>query len=146
MCNCNSEWAQRARNYLQQNRNNQDEKYLVLNFLLTNNKCGRNNGVFLDELINYLKSKGYLFNRENFQYQVLIPLKYQNFLISLPYPGGIGGVFIPCNIDEVKKYYNQVLNRVYSELTNIQNLANFSNVANNLSDIVDLVQEEIKNL
>ena len=145
MCSCNSIWVQNANNFLYQH-NNQDALYFVVEYLINNNICRRENGVYLNTLLNYVNSNGYNYNRESFQHSVLIPLKQRNILVSLPYPGRIGGIFIPCNINEIKQAYKQILIRVQSELNNISYVAISSNIANNLNNILNLIQSELNNL
>ena len=145
MCNCNSIWVQNANNFLHQN-NSQDAMYLVVKYLINNNVCGRENGIYLNNILKYVNNNGYKFNRETFQHNVLIPLKQNRILVSLPYPGRIGGIFIPCNIEEINKAYRQILKRVESELNNIKPIVLSANIAKNLNDILDLLTSELKNL
>ena len=146
MCECNSQWAQNANNFLQQNAANLDAMYQVVYYLYINNKCGRENGVYLNDILDYVNNNGYNYNRESFQHEILIPLKRQNILVSLPYPGNSGGIFIPCNIVEIEQAYKQVLNRVLSELNNINYIVNSLPSIANLNNIIELIRREIDNL
>ncbi len=146
MCECNSQWVQNANNYLQQNMTNEDAMYHAVYYLYTYNKCGRENGVYLNDILDYVNNNGYNYNRESFQHEILIPLKRQNILVSLPYPGNSGGIFIPCSIDEIEQAYKQVLNRVLSELNNISYIANSLPSIANLNNIIELIRREIDNL
>ncbi len=68
-------------------------------------------------------------------------------MVSLPYPGRRGGIFIPCNIDEIKQAYRQILSRIQSELNNISHIVfSSNNIANNLNQILNLIQSELNDL
>ncbi len=87
MCNCNSQWVQNARNFLQQNVNNQEAKFLIVQYLINNNKCGRNNGVYLNELLNHVNNNGYSFSRESFQHDVFNTFKTKHYPYKFAIPG-----------------------------------------------------------
>ncbi len=124
MCNCpNSPWVQRALVFLNARRSNPDEQWHTVDFLIRNNHCGIANRVGIGRILQYLNSIGITLSREGFQQTVLDELKRNGIVATLVYPGPLGGVFIPCNEDEVKTVVNQILDRVNSEIENLEGVA-----------------------
>ncbi|TET39866.1 MAG: hypothetical protein E3J65_02860 [Dehalococcoidia bacterium] len=77
----------------------------------------------IGRILQYLNSIGITLSREGFQQTVLDELKRNGIVATLVYPGPLGGVFIPCNEDEVKTVVNQILDRVNSEIENLEGVA-----------------------
>lgn len=96
MCTCTSPWATNASNFITTQPH--DALWHTVNFLVNGNHCGRANGVFLDDILVYLAANGFPLGREPFQHHVLIPLKSQGILVSMAYPGSIGGILYPAMI------------------------------------------------
>ena len=144
MCNCNdsSEWINNAKNFIQSNNMDIMQK-LIVQYLLNNNNCGVNNSTSINKLVHYLNRNGYSIDREQFQHQILIPLKKYKIIATLIYSGPNGGVFIPCDIEEIKMVYKQVLERVKSELQNISKSMHFQNNSNSIINIID---NELQNI
>jgi len=151
MCNCNSFWVQQANNILSQLRqrnnlsNNDLAKLHTLEFLLNNNYCGLSNRTSIGSILNYLNSQGINMSRESFQNNVLTDLKRAGALVSLVYPGHEGGIFIPCDIDEVKVAVGQMLDRIEQELMNISGALNnqgASSIYDMVNSIVQYIQQE----
>jgi hypothetical protein len=63
-------------------------------------------------------------SREEFQQGVRGDLKRAGAVATLVYPGRIGGVFIPCNENDVRRAMEQVIGRVTQELENFRGLTN----------------------
>jgi DNA-binding IscR family transcriptional regulator len=76
-------------------------------------------------------------SREEFQTQVLTELKRLGIVATLVYPGPQGGVFIPCDQDEVRQVAEQVIDRVIQELTNLEGITNQTQV----HDIITQLRE-----
>jgi len=147
MCNCNSKWVNLAKRLILSNNISCEEK-AVLRYLLTNNHCGINKGAKIDDVLMYInKSCSLQYSRENFQHQVLIPLKQKGVIATLIYPGPTkGGLFIPCNTNEIKQVYRQVLERVLSELNNIAYIVSSSDINQNIKILITQIQNEINKL
>ncbi|ACV24715.1 hypothetical protein [Methanocaldococcus fervens] len=62
-------------------------------------------------------------SREDFQHEVLIPLKKEGIITTLVYPGPQGGIFIPCDENEIKEVARQVFERIEAELENLEGSA-----------------------
>jgi Zn-dependent oligopeptidase len=60
--------------------------------------------------------------RELFQETVLTPLKREGIVATLVYPGPQGGVFIPCEDQDIHVAARQLLKRVTQELHNLEQL------------------------
>ncbi len=147
MCNCpNSSWVQNANTFLNRNRNNHDGKWYTVAYLLQNDHCGIDNRTSIDEILAYLQANGINLSREQFQQTVLGELKRKGIVATLVYPGSAGGVFIPCNEDEVKTAAEQILNRVCSEIENIEGVAqstSFGNLFSLLRRIVSCIKGQL---
>ena len=126
MCNCNSPWVKKARNFISSSHNNQNGKWHTVNFLLNNNVCGIGNRKSIEEILQYLNSRGIVINREKFQQSILGELKREGIVATLIYPGIQGGVFIPCSENEIKEVANQVLSRIDSEVKNLAGIAQYT--------------------
>lgn len=124
-CGCRSPWVQRVNRYLAQNRALTDSRPQVatLQFLLSRGHCGIHRTARIGEILVYLDSSGLHYDREEFQQQVLTDLKRQGLVASLVYPGRRGGIFIPCDNQEVHEVTVQVSRRVLSELRNAEGSA-----------------------
>ena len=146
MCNCNSRWVNLAKQLISSNNISCEEK-AVLEYLLTNNHCGINAGARINDVIMYVNNNcSSQYSRENFQHHVLIPLKQRSVIATLIYPGTKGGLFIPCNPNEIKQVYKQVLERVLSELNNINRIISSSGINQNVQMLIMQIQNEINNL
>lgn len=146
MCTCNSPWVQNARKFLKDNQRNQDGKWYTVNFLLQNNHCGINNRVAINDILQYLSSQGIKISREEFQQTILGKLKRKGIVATLVYPGPKGGVFIPCNEDEIKKVVNQILSRVDSEVINLEGIlqeTSFNKLFDSLVQIISWIKGNI---
>ena len=147
MCNCpNSPWVQNANTFLNRNRNNHDGKWYTVDYLIQNNHCGINNRTSIGKILAYLQANGINLSREHFQQTVLVELKRKGIVATLVYPGSTGGVFIPCNEDEVKNAAEQILKRVYSEIGNIEGVAqstSFGNLFSLLKRIVSYIKGQL---
>lgn len=131
MCNCpNSPWVRNANNFLNANRNNQDGRWHTVNFLIRNNHCGIDNRTDIESILNHLRSQGIDLGREGFQQTILGELKRQGIVATLVNPGPHGGVFIPCNEDEVRTAAKQILNRIDSEVGNLEGVARLTSFSN----------------
>jgi len=139
MCTCNSPWVQSARNFLNANQHNQDGKWYTVNFLLQNNYCGIDNRVAMNDILRYLSSQGINISREEFQQTILGKLKRDGVVATLVYPGPQGGVFIPCNEDEIKKVANQILSRVDSEVKNLLGISQHTSFSKQLDLLVQTI-------
>ena len=143
MCNCNSPWAVHAQNLLA--LNNRDAEWHTVNFLY-NNHCGIDNRTSIVAILDHLLSVGYNFSREEFQQGILGNLKAGGIVATLLYPGGRGGVYIPCSDDEVKIAAHQVLSRVFSELSNLEGTTHSTNFAQPIIDLIAEVQRTINSI
>lgn len=145
MCNCkNSQWFQDAKKFLT-TANNYDPRYYTIKFLIDNNYCG-NNGTSIEGILDYLKSKEINLDREKFQQTVLGELKRLGIVATLVYPRGSGSVFIPCSEDNVKESAKMILERVKSELENIQSIAkhtSFKELFDQLIQQVDSAKNQL---
>ena len=126
--NCaNSPWVQRANQFIVNNRTNQgySAHLATVEFLLQNQSghCGINNRTGIRAILQHLSQQGFTFSREGFQNSVLTDLKRFGIVATLVYPGGRGGVFIPCNQNEMREVSRQLINRVVQELTNLEGTA-----------------------
>jgi len=134
MCNCsNSPWVQNANNFLNSNQNNINPQWHTINFLLSNNHCGVDNRTSIEIILTHLGSNGINLTREEFQQTILGELKRQGIVATLIYPGSQGGVFIPCNETEVRTVTNQVLDRIYSEVGNLEGFTRQTSFGNLLA-------------
>lgn len=126
-----SPWLQNVNNYLNNNQQNSVEKEAV-NFLFSNCYCGINNCVKLEDIVNYINGLGIYgkYDVISFQQGILRNLKRQGMVATIAKPGG--GAFIPCDVQEVRDYTKQVLERVEKELFNMQGIYGLvGNQANN---------------
>ena len=145
MCNCNSRWVNLAKQI--SSNNISCEEKAVLKYLLTNNHCGINAGAKINDVIMYVNNNcSSKYSRESFQHQALIPLKQKSVIATLIYPGTKGGLFIPCNSNEIKQVYKQVLERILSELNNINHIISSSEINQNVQMLIMQIQNEINNL
>ena len=120
---------------------------LTLEYLFNNGHCGKQNRTTISNILTYLAQQtGQTLSKEQFQHHILIPLKRNNLVVSLPYGGKKGGIFIPCTEDDIKELYHQMLRRTLSEFENIQSLIEESNFNHNISRIIHNINDEINNL
>jgi len=146
MCNCNSRWVNLAKQLISSNNISCEEK-AVLEYLLTNNHCGIKAGARINDVIMYVNNNCFSqYSRENFQHFVLIPLKQRSVIATLIYPGTKGGLFIPCNPNEIKQVYKQVLERILSELNNINYIISSTGINQNVQMLIMQIQNEINSL
>jgi hypothetical protein len=93
-----------------------------------------------------LKGKRINLSREKFQQTVLNDLKQRGIVATLVYPGTNGGVFIPCDEGEVRTVAHQILDRVYSEVVNLEGIAqptSFKHLFNPLKQQVSQIKGSI---
>lgn len=126
--NCaSSPWVRRANQFIVDNRTNRDYRahLATVEFLLQdqNGHCGNNNRTGIRNILQHLSQQGFVFSREGFQNVVLTELKRSGIVATLVYPGGRGGVFIPCDENEVRDASRQLIRRVVQELTNLEGTA-----------------------
>lgn len=118
--NCqNSPWVQRANQFIV-NLSNPREQIETVRFLLLNGYCGINNRTGIQNILDHLENQGISLSRESFQNQVLTELKRKGIVATLVYPSRQGGVFIPCNENEIRIVAEQVFKRIIQELTNLE--------------------------
>jgi len=147
MCNClDSPWAKRAERYLESHKNNPDEKWHTIDFLLKNNHCGIDNRVGIDEILEGLSSSGMSISREQFQQTVLGELKRGGIVATLVYPGPKGGVFIPCNEDDVKQVADQIFSRIESEIENLVGISQDTSFTHLVSELSKIVSSKVKKI
>jgi|GEM_PF-1362079 len=113
-----SPWVKNALTFITNHTNvpNYSDHIAVVRFLL-NGHCGINNRTSIRNILNHLNNPN--LNRESFQQRILVELKRAGVVATLVYPGPRGGVFIPCNENEVKQVVRQVLDRVNQEIQNL---------------------------
>lgn len=144
-----SPWIDRARRFIEEHSNNID--YLAhietLQLLLRNHR-GINNTISENEIVEHLRDRGIQIdnreiNRENFQQRVLVELKREGIVGTLIYPGPRGGVFIPCNEEEVRQVARQVLTRIRQEVTNLSGLVRETNLEQEIRNLLDCLRNNI---
>lgn len=135
----NSPWVQRANQFLTSNRGNADydAHVVTIEFLLQNGHCGIDHRTTIESILQYLNQQNIWMSREEFQNQVLTDLKRQGIVATLVYPGPQGGVFIPCDENEVVQVAGQVIDRVTQELTNLEGITNQTRI----HDTITLLRE-----
>jgi hypothetical protein len=140
MCHCqNSLWLQRAREFIQ--RNQQDESWFTVNFLVQNDHCGIDRRVNIESILDYLRENGINLNREDFQQTILGRLKREGIVATLVYPGPQGGVFIPCNEEDIGRAVDQGLNRIRSEIQNLIGISQNTQYEDLLNQIINIIPE-----
>ena len=121
--NCqNSSWVKRANQFIS-NRSNSPEQIETIRFLLQNGYCGINNRTSIEAILNHLGNQGFNLTREEFQNTILTELKRLGIVATLVYPGPQGGVFIPCDVLEIREVATQVLDRITQDLRNLEGTA-----------------------
>ncbi len=123
--NCaNSPWVQRANRFLGNNRGHPgfDAHVATIEFLLQNGHCGINNRTSIESILQHLRQQSIYMSREEFQNQALVELKREGIVATLVYPGPQGGVFIPCDQNDVRQAATQLLGRIVQELTNLDGI------------------------
>jgi hypothetical protein len=111
--------VQRANQFIV-NLSNPREQIETVRFLLLNGYCGINNRTGIQNILDHLENQGISLSRESFQNQVLTELKRKGIVATLVYPSRQGGVFIPCNENEIRIVAEQVFKRIIQELTNLE--------------------------
>ena len=142
MRNCNSPWVKKAKSFITTNQHNQDGNWHTVNFLLQNNRCGIDNRISIDKILQHLNSNGINISREEFQQTILGELKRKGIVATLVYPGQQGGVFIPCSENEIKEVADQVLSRMDSEVKNLAGISqhtSFNRLLNLLAQIISWI-------
>ena len=134
-----SPWIQRANQFVR-NSSNPREQIVTVNFLLQNGHCGINNRIGIYAILNHLRSKGFNLNREEFQNTVLTELKRIGIIATLVYPGPQGGVFVPCDVSEIRVVATQVLERITQELINLEGVATQTQI----EDVIYVLRELVK--
>jgi len=143
--NCqNSPWVQRANNFIN-NSLNPREQIETIRFLLQNGRCGISNRTSIENILDHLRRQGINLTREEFQNTVLTELKRAGIVATLVYPGPQGGVFIPCDVTEIREVATQVLDRVVQELRNLEGTATQTQIEHIISILRQLV-ESLKGL
>lgn len=144
MPNCpNSPWVIAAQQYLTSNQQNRNEIYYTVEYLL-NDHCGIGYRTSIEDILQYLSTMQFNLDRELFQHTVLVPLKQLGIVATLVNPGTQGGVFIPCNNDDIEQVAIQVLNRVNSELVNLSMIAQHHNILQNQIDNIQHDVEQVR--
>lgn len=134
MCICpDSPWVIEANNFIQNDENRGTAEWHTVNFLLDH--CGLDNRIDIHSILEYLRQNGIDLDREEFQQNALGDLKGRGIVATLPYPGPRGGVFIPCNDNEVITVAQQILDRVRSEIENLEGVAQHTDFPNLFVDI-----------
>ena len=136
--NCsNSPWVQRANQFIVNNKGNPDyiAHSATIGFLLQHGHCGINNRIGIESILQDLTQQGYHFSREGFQNSVLTELKRLGIVATLVYPGPQGGVFIPCNQNEIREVSRQLINRVIQELTNLEGTVTHTQIHSNIRQL-----------
>ena len=142
MCKCpDSAWAQNALNFLDGNRNNANEQWHTVDFLINNDHCGIDDRTTIESILGHLREQGIDLEREEFQQSILGDLKRQGIVATLPYPGRQGGVFIPCDENEVMAVAEQILSRVNSEIENMAGIAQGTQFQNLFDGLVRTLHE-----
>jgi hypothetical protein len=121
--NCaNSRWVQMANQFITSSSTNPHHtaRVATVEFLLQNGYCGINNRTGINDITRHLATQGFFYNRSAFQNNVLTELKRLGIVVTLVYPGGRGGVFIPSRRAEIIEVARQLVGRVVQELTNIE--------------------------
>jgi len=138
---------QRARTFLADNAQNPDGRWHVVNFLLNlRNALGIENRISIDDILVHLESHGISLSREQFQQTILGELKRQGILMTLPYPGGRGGVFIPTSEDEARRAAAQVLERIESEIENIRGVTDLMSWRQLITSLQDNISQTRRKL
>jgi hypothetical protein len=107
-----------------------------VNYLLNlRNALGIDNRISIDDILSHLETNGISLSREQFQQTILGELKRQGILMTLPYPGGRGGVFIPTSEDEARRAAAQVLERIESEIENISGVTDLMPWGHSISSL-----------
>lgn len=121
--NCaRSPWVIRANQFLTSSSANphHSARVATVEFILQNGHCGINNRIGIDDITQHLTTQGFFYNRSPFQNNILTELKRLRIVVTLVYPGGQGGVFIPSRQAEIRQVAQQLVSRVVQELTNIE--------------------------
>jgi len=114
----NSPWVQRANKFIN-NSSNPREQVEAVRFLLQNGHCGISNRTSIE---NILRNQKINLTREEFQNNILTDLKKEGIVATLLYSGPKGGVFIPCDVSEIREVAKQVLERIVQELRNLEKI------------------------
>ncbi len=134
-----SPWVKRANQFIS-NRSNSQEQIETIRFLLQNGHCGINNRTSIEAILNHLGNQGFNLTREEFQNTILTELKRLGIVATLVYPGPQGGVFIPCDVSEIREVATQVLDRITQELRNLEGTATQTQIEHIISVLRELVE------
>lgn len=117
-----SPWVRRANRFITSISTDPHHaaRIATVEFLLQNGYCGINNRTGIDDITRHLALYGFFYDRSPFQNNILTELKRLRIVVTLVYPGGRGGVFIPSGQAEIREVARQLVSRVVQELTNIQ--------------------------
>ena len=124
--NCaRSPWVRRANQFITSSSTNPHHgaRVATAEFLLQNGYCGINNRIGINDITRHLATQGFFYDRSPFQNNILTELKRLRIVVTLVYPGGQGGVFIPSRQAEIRQVARQLVSRVVQELTNIEGTA-----------------------
>lgn len=136
--NCaNSPWVQEANQFIRNNRANAARRAHVttIEFLLKNGCCGINNRTSIYSILQHLGQQNIYMSREEFQNQVLVELKREGVVATLVYPGPQGGVFIPCDQNDLRIVATQLIGRVVQELANLEGTARQTQLRNMITSL-----------
>lgn len=136
--NCaNSPWVRAANQFISNSRANAtyQARVITVEFLLQNGYCGINNRTGIDSILQHLGQQNIYMSREEFQNQVLVELKRAGVVATLVYPGPQGGVFIPCDQNDVRIVANQLIGRVVQELTNLEGIIRQTRLRNMITSL-----------
>ncbi len=138
--NCqNSPWVQRANHFIR-NSSNPSAQIETVRFLLLNGHCGMSNRTSIEKVLGHLRNQGINLTREEFQNTVLTELKRVGIVAVLVYPGPQGGVFIPCDVSEIRDVATQVLDRIVQELRNLEGTATQTQIEQIITILRQLVE------
>ena len=136
--NCaNSPWVQAANRFIMNNRANITRRshIITIEFLLQNGHCGINNRTSIYSILRHLGQQNIYMSREEFQNQVLVELKREGVAATLVYPGPQGGVFIPCDQNDLRIVATQLIGRVTQELANLEGIASQTQLHNMITQL-----------
>ena len=135
--NCaNSPWVQAANQFINNRANVTRRAHVItVEFLLQNGHCGINNRTSIYSILQHLRQQNIYMSREEFQNQILVELKREGVVATLVYPGPQGGVFIPCDQNDVRIVATQLIGRVVQELTNLEGIVRQAQLRNMITSL-----------
>ena len=138
-----SPWVRRANRFITSSSTDPHHaaRVATVEFLLQNGYCGINNRTGIDDITRHLASRGFFYDRSPFQNNVLTELKRLRIVVTLVYPGGQGGVFIPSGQAEIRQVARQIVSRVVQELTNIEGTTRNTSVHRHIAQLRQVAQQ-----